>query len=83
MERNDFQRVSSANICAKILNIDCVDRDNTYGMDKNVPIPMDTVLTVNQTGHTINSWGKGLFFLPHMITVDSQVRLLMTQHDLT
>ena len=52
-------------------------------MDKNVPIPLDTVLTVNQTGHTINSWGKGLFFLPHMITVDSQVRLVMTQHDST
>ena len=45
--------------------------DNTYGGDKDVPIPFDTVLTINSTGHTINSWGKDLFFLPHMVTVDS------------
>ncbi len=47
-------------------------------MDKNVPIPVDTVLTVNQTGHTVIAWGKGMFFLPHMITVDSQNNIWLT-----
>jgi len=52
--------------------------DNTYGGDKDVPIPFDTVLTINSTGHTINSWGKDLFFLPHMVTVDSENNIWMT-----
>merc|ERR1719391_1259083 len=40
-------------------------------MDRNKPIPFDTVLTINSTGHTVNSWGRDFFFLPHMITVDT------------
>jgi hypothetical protein len=32
--------------------------DNTYGGDRNKPIPQDTVLTINSTGHIINNWGK-------------------------
>ena len=52
--------------------------DNTYGPDRDTPIPVDTVLTVNSTGHTINSWGAGIFFLPHMITVDSKNNVWMT-----
>ena len=54
------------------------NRDNTYGGDRGVPIPMDTVLTINSTGHVVNSWGSGLFFLPHMITVDSQNNVWLT-----
>ena len=53
-------------------------RDNTYGMDQNTPIPVDTVFTVNSTGHIINSWGRNIFFLPHMITVDSKNNVWMT-----
>ena len=53
-------------------------RDNTYGLDKDKPIPMDTILTVNATGHTINSWGKNMFFLPHMITVDKKNNIWLT-----
>jgi len=52
--------------------------DNTYGLDKDKPIPMDTILTVNATGHTINSWGKNMFFLPHMITVDKKNNIWLT-----
>jgi len=52
--------------------------DNTYGLDRSVPIPQATVLTVNSSGHTINSWGQGLFFLPHMITVDKQNNVWVT-----
>jgi len=52
--------------------------DNTYGLDKDKPIPMDTVLTVNASGHTINSWGKNMFFLPHMITVDKKNNIWLT-----
>ena len=58
--------------------VNTIVRDNTYGMDKNVPIPLDTVFTVNTTGHIINSWGKNIFFLPHMITVDSKNNIWMT-----
>ena len=39
---------------------------------------MDTILTVNATGHTINSWGKNMFFLPHMITVDKKNNIWLT-----
>merc|ERR1719450_1441350 len=39
---------------------------------------MDTVLTVNASGHTINSWGKNMFFLPHMITVDKKNNIWLT-----
>jgi len=52
--------------------------DNSYGMDKNVPIPQDTVLTVNSTGHIINQWGNNFFFLPHMITIDKQNNVWVT-----
>ena len=43
-----------------------------------MPIPQATVLTVNSTGHIINSWGQNLFFLPHMITVDKQNNVWVT-----
>jgi peptidylamidoglycolate lyase len=52
--------------------------DNTYGLDRSVPIPQETVLTVNASGHVINSWGHGIFFLPHMITVDRQNNVWVT-----
>jgi len=52
--------------------------DNTYGLDRNVPIPQATILTVNSSGHIINSWGQGQFFLPHMITVDKQNNVWVT-----
>lgn len=52
--------------------------DNTYGLEKDQPIPQDTVLTVNATGDIINSWGKNLFFLPHMITVDKKNNIWLT-----
>jgi len=52
--------------------------DNTYGLDKDRPIPQDTILTVNTTGHVINSWGRNLFFLPHMITVDKKNNIWLT-----
>ena len=53
-------------------------RDNTYGLDRNIPIPQATILTVNSSGHIINSWGQGQFFLPHMITVDKQNNVWVT-----
>ena len=62
------------------LVIKCISdfSDNSYGMDKNVPIPQDTVLTVNSTGHIINQWGNNFFFLPHMITIDKQNNVWVT-----
>ena len=45
---------------------------NTYAGDRNSPISVDTVITLNATGHHISSWGKDLFFLPHMITVSKR-----------
>jgi len=52
--------------------------DNTYGMEKDKPISVDTVLTVNASGHTVNSWGRNMFFLPHMITVDKKNNIWLT-----
>jgi len=54
------------------------NQDNTYGMDRTKPIPFNTVITINSTGYTINSWGRDLFFLPHMITVDSENSIWLT-----
>ena len=51
---------------------------NEYQGDKNSPITQDTVVTVNNTGHVISSWGSGLFFLPHMITVDKENNMWIT-----
>ena len=74
----DFTSLSFSII--KILNIliSFALSDNTYAMERDKPIAFDTVVTVNSTGHTINSWGKDLFFLPHMITVDSENNIWMT-----
>ena len=47
-------------------------------MDKNIPIPNNTVLTVNTSGHILNEWGNNMFFLPHMITVDSKNNIWLT-----
>ena len=60
------------------MKIRIIFSDNTYGLEKNKPIPQDTVLTVNATGHTVNSWGKNMFFLPHMITVDKKNNIWLT-----
>ena len=46
--------------------------------DKNSPITTDTVVTVNSTGHIISSWGKDFFFLPHMITIDKENNVWIT-----
>ena len=35
-------------------------------------------MTVNSTGHVISEWGKDFFFLPHMITVDSENNVWIT-----
>ena len=43
-----------------------------YAGDKKKPIPVETVLTLNSTGHVVNAWGKNMFFMPHMITIDKQ-----------
>lgn len=51
---------------------------NVYNGDKNSPISMDTVITLNSTGHVINSWGKDFFYLPHMITIDSENNVWIT-----
>merc|ERR1711962_406757 len=51
---------------------------DTYAQDKNSPITNDTVVTVNSTGHIISSWGKDFFFLPHMITIDKENNVWIT-----
>lgn len=51
---------------------------DTYKKDKNSPITADTVVTVNATGHVVSSWGKDFFFLPHMITIDKENNVWIT-----
>ncbi len=53
-------------------------RNNVYAGDKTKPIPVETVLTLNSTGHVVNAWGKDMFFMPHMITIDKQNCVWMT-----
>ena len=53
-------------------------RNNVYNGNFNKPIKVDTILTLNSTGHVINSWGSNLFFMPHMITVDSKNNVWVT-----
>ena len=53
-------------------------RNNEYNKDRSAPIPNDTILTLNSAGQVINAWGKDFFFLPHMITIDSQNNFWMT-----
>jgi len=52
--------------------------DNTYGGDRNNPIQADTVLTLDGSGKVIHSWGSQLFFMPHMVTVDSKNNIWLT-----
>ncbi len=50
----------------------------TYFSLRSRPIPQATVLTLNSTGHVVNAWGENMFFMPHMITVDKQNNVWMT-----
>eukprot|EP00096_Caligus_rogercresseyi_P011837 TRINITY_DN4797_c0_g1_i2.p1 TRINITY_DN4797_c0_g1~~TRINITY_DN4797_c0_g1_i2.p1 ORF type:complete len:805 (+),score=181.95 TRINITY_DN4797_c0_g1_i2:63-2417(+) len=52
--------------------------DNVYKGDRSKPIPQNTILTLNASGHVIHSWGANMFFLPHMITVDKQNNVWVT-----
>nr|CAD7426830.1 unnamed protein product [Timema monikensis] len=46
------------------------NESNHYQHGTEGPIPVDTVLTLDATrGTVINSWGRGLFYMPHGITV--------------
>jgi len=50
-----------------------------YAGDTKTPIPTNTILTLDKdTGKVLNAWGAGLFFLPHMITIDSQNKVWVT-----
>ena len=51
---------------------------NEYNGDRDSPINMDTVVTLNSTGQIISSWGKDFFFMPHMITIDSENNVWIT-----
>ena len=51
---------------------------NQYKKDKNEPIEQDTVVTINATGHVISSWGRDFFFLPHMVTIDAENNVWIT-----
>ena len=52
--------------------------DNTYRGDRQKPIPVNTVLTLNSSGFVVNEWGSDFFFMPHMITVDRKNNFWMT-----
>ena len=54
------------------------DRNNEYAGDKMKPIPVNTILTLDSEGKIINEWGKNMFFLPHMLTVDKQNNVWVT-----
>lgn len=51
---------------------------NQYHGNRNRPIEENTILTLNSSGHVINEWGAGLFFMPHMLTVDKKNNIWLT-----
>ncbi|CAB4068572.1 PAM [Lepeophtheirus salmonis] len=59
-------------------NADTFKRNNEYNGDRTKPIPQNTVLTLNSNGDIINAWGADMFFMPHMITIDSQNNVWVT-----
>ena len=54
------------------------DMRDQYTQDRNEPISENTVITVNSTGHVISQWGSDFFFLPHMITIDAENNVWIT-----
>ena len=62
----------------RVWNSNTFHFNNVYAGDKNEPISMNTVLTLNSSGHVVNEWGAGKFFMPHMITVDRQNNVWIT-----
>ena len=71
---NDDELPHAAQIRAKVF----VSRNNEYAGDRKAPISSNTILTLNTTGHVINAWGAMMFFMPHMITVDKQNNVWVT-----
>ena len=53
-------------------------RGNKYNGDRSKPIPVNTILTLNSTGHVIHEWGANIFHLPHMLTVDKKNNIWVT-----
>ncbi len=49
-----------------------------YAGDRDTPIPVNTILTLNSSGYIINEWGSGKFHLPHMLTVDKKNNIWLT-----
>ncbi|TRY67348.1 hypothetical protein TCAL_12467 [Tigriopus californicus] len=62
----------------RIWNFNTFKSNNVYSGDKDKPIKDDTILTLDGAGNIINSWGSNLFFLPHMLTVDKQNNIWVT-----
>lgn len=52
--------------------------NNEYQGNQNEPINVATVYTLNSTGHVLSSWGQDKFFLPHMITIDAENNVWIT-----
>ncbi len=62
----------------RVWNGNTFGSDNVYNGDKMAPITANTILTLNSTGHVVNAWGKNMFFMPHMITIDNQNNVWVT-----
>ncbi len=53
--------------------------NDVYAGDMKKPIPMNTIITLDKdTGKVLNAWGANMFFLPHMITIDSENKVWLT-----
>ena len=55
------------------------DWSNKFSGDQNSPLVQKTILTLNASnGGIINAWGDNFFFMPHMLTVDHQNNVWVT-----
>ncbi|KAK3914351.1 Peptidyl-alpha-hydroxyglycine alpha-amidating lyase 1 [Frankliniella fusca] len=62
-----------------VWNAETFDIEDNYLRKEDGPVDEDTVVVLDpNTGSIIKSWGKGIFYMPHGLTIDSEDNLWVT-----
>ncbi|KAE8748223.1 hypothetical protein FOCC_FOCC005062 [Frankliniella occidentalis] len=62
-----------------VWNGETFDNQDNYQKKEDGPVNEDTVIVLDpRSGSIIKSWGKGIFYLPHGLTIDSEENLWVT-----
>ncbi|KAL1110520.1 hypothetical protein AAG570_008048 [Ranatra chinensis] len=62
----------------RVWNMNVFGRENNYLQRDLGPISTPTIIVLHSNGSVIRSWGDGLFYLPHGITVDKHNNVWVT-----